>query len=385
MLMSRKIHRAEDSLLFQLIKLPHFLRRPTPPKPITRAMSLKRNQYLDDGSSEDEGVQSSLEDQADARESRTSRLAAPRAKRRKPSEDQDIAEDTSELSEEEDGTETTPLTKMKETGIQTANSNEQEESGSQSTSTKQISTKKLKPLTLAQLAASQKAARKTGVIYLSCIPPFMRPSTVKHLLSPYGTITRLFLTPEPPASYTRRLQSGGNKKRSFIDGWIEFSSKKHAKACAQAINGQIVGGKKGGWYHDDIWNVKYLKGFKWADLMEGVRSEERVREGRLRAEIAREGRERKAFLEGVEKGKMQKTRAEKEERRKSKGKGKEGVEECDDSTVVTRKEEVEGEDVPQKQGKGFERRFRQNEVKVKTSRTVEEQPDEVKRVLSKIF
>ncbi|MCJ1360492.1 MAG: RNA-binding ATPase activator esf2 [Icmadophila ericetorum] len=339
--------------------------------------NLKRNQYLDNGSSEDEDVRSAFEDPEDARESRTSRLPVPRVKRRKLLEDQDAEDDASddavELSEEENAPETQPVARKKASGTKIADNNEQDDSSNPSAATTDISAKTVKPLNASQLAASQKAARKTGVMYLSRIPPFMRPQTVKHLLTPYGNITRLFLTPEPPASYSRRIHSGGNKKRSFIDGWVEFSSRKHAKACAQAINGQIVGGKKGGWYHDDIWNVKYLKGFKWADLMEGVRSEERVREGRLRAEIAREGRERKAFLEGVEKGKMLRTRLEKEESRKGKG-------EDDDSEKI-----MEAEETPKKQSKGFERRFRQNEVKVKNTRTVEEQPDEVKRVLSKIF
>ncbi|KAI4287025.1 MAG: hypothetical protein L6R35_003716, partial [Caloplaca aegaea] len=71
--------------------------------------------------------------------------------------------------------------------------------------------------------------KKPGVIYLSRIPPFMRPSTVRHLLSPFGPITKLFMTPEPPAQHTSRVRSGGNKKRSFIDGWIEFADHKHAK------------------------------------------------------------------------------------------------------------------------------------------------------------
>ena len=31
--------------------------------------------------------------------------------------------------------------------------------------------------------------------------------------------------------------------------------------------GRSVGGKKGGWYRDDVWNAKYLKGFTWGDLM----------------------------------------------------------------------------------------------------------------------
>lgn len=45
-------------------------------------------------------------------------------------------------------------------------------------------------------------------------------------------------------------------------GWIEFADKKIAKMVAESLNNTSIGGKKGGFYHDDIWNLKYLKNFK---------------------------------------------------------------------------------------------------------------------------
>ena len=35
-----------------------------------------------------------------------------------------------------------------------------------------------------------------GVVYLSRVPPFMRPRKVRHLLSKYGSIGRVYLQPE---------------------------------------------------------------------------------------------------------------------------------------------------------------------------------------------
>lgn len=47
---------------------------------------------------------------------------------------------------------------------------------------------------------SQSAGRKStltpGVVYLSRVPPFMRPRKVRHLLSQYGTLGRVYLQPE---------------------------------------------------------------------------------------------------------------------------------------------------------------------------------------------
>jgi ESF2/ABP1 family protein len=45
-------------------------------------------------------------------------------------------------------------------------------------------------------------------------------------------------------------------------GWIEFADKKIAKQVAESLNNTAIGGKKGDFYHDDIWNLKYLKKFK---------------------------------------------------------------------------------------------------------------------------
>ncbi|KAL8830325.1 MAG: hypothetical protein Q9170_005782 [Blastenia crenularia] len=206
---------------------------------------------------------------------------------------------------------------------------------------------------------------KPGVVYLSRIPPFMRPSTVRHILSPFGPITRLFLTPEPRSQHTSRVRSGGNKKRSFIDGWIEFADHKSAKTCVAAINGQTLGGR--GWYRDDVCNAKYLRGFGWDDLMDGVRAEEREREERVRIGVRRDKKEREEFLKGVERARVEGTRRRKREARV---KGQENVEGGGAEGKYEAKE-------------GYERRFRQNEVKRK--REGEEQPEEVKRVLSKIF
>ena len=172
-----------------------------------------------------------------------------------------------------------------------------------------------------------------------------------------------------------RRRHGGNKKHSYIDGWVEFARKKDAKRCVDAINGRIVGGKKGGWYRDDVWNAKYLKGFTWGDLMGGVRAEEREREEKVRVGLSREGRERREFLRQVEMGKVEETR-----RKKREGRGKTKERE-DEGQMVAMPMDRNDKD---EKGRLLERRFRQNEVKGKASRQTE-QTDEVKRVLSKIF
>jgi len=98
----------------------------------------------------------------------------------------------------------------------------------------------------------------------------MKPFKVKHLLSQFGAINRIFLSPESPKSYALRKRFGGNKKRNFEEGWVEFLDKKIAKLVAETLNANPIGGKKGSYYYDDVWNIKYLPKFKWHHLTEQI-------------------------------------------------------------------------------------------------------------------
>ncbi|OCK79340.1 hypothetical protein K432DRAFT_383141 [Lepidopterella palustris CBS 459.81] len=234
--------------------------------------------------------------------------------------------------------------------------------------------KKLEPLTQKQFLASQKAARRTGVIYISRVPPFMKPQTVKNLLSPHGAIGRIFLSPEDSAAHTRRVKAGGNKKRSFTDGWVEFLDKKNAKLVAETLNSRIIGGKKSGWYHDDVWNIKYLKGFKWYHLTEQIANENAERAARLRAEIAQTTKENKMFLENIERAKMLEGMESKQR--------KKGLDAGKGQSALVMEEANAGTG-----GKELRRQFRQNKVKQRKDKDQgsTERPVEVQRVLSKIF
>ena len=56
--------------------------------------------------------------------------------------------------------------------------------------------KVVKPLTPEALAAFTAAKEKTGVIYISRIPPGMRPTKVRHLMSQYGEVGKVYLQQE---------------------------------------------------------------------------------------------------------------------------------------------------------------------------------------------
>lgn len=62
-------------------------------------------------------------------------------------------------------------------------------------------TKTVKPLTPEALASFRAKQERAGVIYISRIPPGMRPSKVRHLMSQYGEVGRVYLQQEGPFSY----------------------------------------------------------------------------------------------------------------------------------------------------------------------------------------
>ena len=71
-----------------------------------------------------------------------------------------------------------------------------------------------------------------------------------------------------PVVQQRRKKFGGNKRRNYTEGWVEFADKRVAKAVAVTLNNTPVGGRKRHYYHDDLWNIKYLSKFRWTHLTE---------------------------------------------------------------------------------------------------------------------
>ncbi|KAH3671456.1 hypothetical protein WICMUC_004588 [Wickerhamomyces mucosus] len=151
---------------------------------------------------------------------------------------------------------------------------------------------------------NQKPKGKTGVVYLSKIPPYMKPAKLRQILSRFGDVDRLFLRKESQIKYKQRVSQGGNKKDMYEEGWAEFIKKKDAKLCAESLNGNILGGKKGNFYYDDIMNIKYLSGFKWTDLTEKMSKENEVRQSKLQMEISQANKLNSTFVKNVEKSKM---------------------------------------------------------------------------------
>ncbi|TPX58296.1 hypothetical protein PhCBS80983_g03238 [Powellomyces hirtus] len=161
-----------------------------------------------------------------------------------------------------------------------------------------------KPLTAAALLKHEQKVARTGVVYLSRIPPFMRPTKLRSLLSKYGKLGRIYLAPESAAVAARRKKYRNNKRENYTEGWVEFEDKSVARAVAGHLNGNPIGGKKRNFYYDDLWNLKYLPRFKWNHLTEQIAYELKVRDQKLKTEMNAAKKETKEYVKNVGRAKM---------------------------------------------------------------------------------
>jgi ESF2/ABP1 family protein len=328
------------------------------PKPPRTMATRKRNEWLDAEESEDEEKGYDSEDESRARLLRNS-------KRQKVTHDSGSEDENEENDFDDEEDEAQPEFEADDDDIE----EDKEIARLQALAAALPSSARLShgPLSL----STKQKKDKSGIIYLSRCPQFMKPSVVRSLLTPYGPVGRVFLTPEPTTQRTQRLRSGGTRRKLFLDGWVEFLHKRDAKFVAQNLNAQTMGGKKRGRWHDEVWNIKYLSGVKWSHLVEQIQNENAERQARMRTEIAQSKRENARFLEDIERGKIAKTMAE---RRKTRGGG-------EDKDAGEAEEATGGES---KKRKPPRREFKQNEVKFKAEKKPEPGQD-VQNVLSKLF
>jgi len=143
-----------------------------------------------------------------------------------------------------------------------------------------------------------------GIIYISKVPPFMKPEKVRFIMSQFGEVDRIYLTPEDPSRKKARVKRGGSKKTCYLDGWVEFLDKKLAKRVAITLNSTPVGGGKRNFHAEFIWNIRYLSKFKWDHLTEHKRRQDQTRQDRVRTVLSQAKRENDLYMKRVDQAKM---------------------------------------------------------------------------------
>lgn len=179
----------------------------------------------------------------------------------------------------------------------------------------------VKPLSREELEKYEEKQRKKGIIYISRIPHGMTVAKVRHLLSGFGDVERIYLQDGREKERGERLTGRAAKSAHFTEGWVEFAQKKVAKTVADMLNAQPIGaasggsgggkgGKKAGGkmssrrWRDEVWTMKYLSGFKWGMLSEQLANERASRASRVRAELSQSTFEQKDYLRKVERARV---------------------------------------------------------------------------------
>ena len=141
-----------------------------------------------------------------------------------------------------------------------------------------------------------------GVIYLSRIPPYFGYKKIKKLFSEFGEIDNVYLAPEPSINRIKRIKTHGNKRKSYIEGWIEYLDKATANYVARTFNSAKTGGKKRhNFYREDTWSIKYLSKFTWEHLQSKIEFDTNLAEQQIRNDITLERKATRFFAAQVSK------------------------------------------------------------------------------------
>ncbi|UZJ54250.1 hypothetical protein CBS101457_003570 [Exobasidium rhododendri] len=237
----------------------------------------------------------------------------------------------------------------------------------------------VEPLSRDELEAFEKKEKRKGIIWISRIPYGMTVAKVRHLLSGFGDVDRIYLQDGREKESGEKRTGRQSKSAHFTEGWVEFTNKKVAKAVAEMLNAEPIGAASGGSgggkrgknsgglgsrrWKDEIWTMKYLSGFKWGMLSEQLANERASRASRVRAELSQSAFEQKDYLRKVERARVMR---DKEARRNAR-EAKAGTSTTDNSTQKS---------PTQQQNKAKERTFKQREEIV---RDVREQRDQTKK------
>ena len=140
-------------------------------------------------------------------------MAKEKARRETESEGEEEGDDTEEHGCEEDDEE------EKEEDEDEEEEDEEEEEQDEVEGEEQVDAsgaqpkKAQGPINMKKLSSFKDKLERTGVVYMSRVPPYMKAQKIRHLLSDYGEIGRIYLTPEDPAIRKKRKAMGGNKKQ----------------------------------------------------------------------------------------------------------------------------------------------------------------------------
>ncbi|EIW70240.1 hypothetical protein TREMEDRAFT_73771 [Tremella mesenterica DSM 1558] len=145
----------------------------------------------------------------------------------------------------------------------------------------------------------KKVKMTPGIVYISRVPPGMTPQKIRHLMSKWGEVGKVYAQPRDVTTNGKSIKKK-HTPANYTEAWVEFLDKSIGKTAAKVLNAQVIGGKPGDRWREDVWTMKYLSGFKWEMLGEQVAYERQSHQARLRNEISKSRVEQSEYLRNVE-------------------------------------------------------------------------------------
>ncbi|MCQ2818083.1 MAG: RNA-binding protein, partial [archaeon] len=186
--------------------------------------------------------------------------------------------------------------------------------------------------------AFKEKIQRTGILYLSHIPEGMKVNDIREKLSEFD-VNRIYLVP-----LKKIKDSKGNDIQIYKEGWVEFEDKLMAKMAEYVLNGKTIGGKKNCPFKDQLWTLQYIHKFKWHDLMNSINEDKRVREKKLKAEIAQSRRENEFIMKNLERTKMLNKKKKREQKKEKEEKELDEDKEEDNNDSNEEEEPIENKE-----------------------------------------
>ena len=101
--------------------------------------------------------------------------------------------------------------------------------------------------------ANSKSKNKTGVVYLTKIPPGRNYTRLREIFEKFAPIGNIYLVPDKQAN--DKLQKKGKTYKCYKEGFVEFKRKKDAKNFTSIFNGASL---KNSGTDSFIWDLRYL-------------------------------------------------------------------------------------------------------------------------------
>ena len=81
-----------------------------------------------------------------------------------------------------------------------------------------------KPLQRDKLAKFKEKVDKSGIVYMSRVPPHLKPLKLRQMLEVHAKLGRLYMAPKETAPKKDKKQGSNSQKqgKQFSEAWIEF-------------------------------------------------------------------------------------------------------------------------------------------------------------------